>query len=289
MTDKSKMMKISYIFGELPPKPIHISGSILKRDIGFAAGKAVLSDHNLTLEMADAEFTIPFRSVMPIKSGVPVILYLGFDDYIPSSYLPAEEIIDRGYAIYLLNLNRIATPDERDKTTVARQIIPSRKKKSAAGCIMLWAWAALRMVEYISDSADVKNIIPTGHGLSAMSALLCASLDDKISSVIANDPFAPIGEGYPSLVCKTPRLFSPIYAEKPSECPIGALLSLCADKRVMLGSARDRSFADEDADRGAIADSGIIDFHYHSRGGLEYFSREDWNFYLDYLDEKLEK
>jgi hypothetical protein len=57
----------------------------------------------------------------------------------------------------------------------------------------------------------------------------------------------------------------------------------------MLGSARDRFFADESADREIIAESGIMDFHYHSRGGLEYFSREDWNKYLNYLDVKSAK
>ena len=181
--------------------------------------------------------------------------------------------------------------DGKDRGPAEKHIIPSRKKKNAAGCIMLWAWAALRMVEYISDcsSVDADNIIPTGHGIAALPALLCAGLDDKLRSVIANDPFATIGEGYPALACKTPRLFSPVYAEKPSGCPIGALLSLCADKRVMLGSASDRFFADESADREIIAESCIMDFHYHSRGGLEYFSREDWNKYLDYLDGKSAK
>ena len=49
MTNNPCKEKISNIFGELPPKHIHISGNIIRSEGDFAAGKAVLSDHNLKL------------------------------------------------------------------------------------------------------------------------------------------------------------------------------------------------------------------------------------------------
>jgi hypothetical protein len=41
MTNDIYQEKISTIFGRLPPKPLHISGGIVRSEGDFAAGKAV--------------------------------------------------------------------------------------------------------------------------------------------------------------------------------------------------------------------------------------------------------
>lgn len=272
------------IYGEMPERPVHLSYKVKSTDEGFAAGKATWREVNIELDFGEREATLPITAVIPkTEAPCPAIVYIGNEDRVPNKFLPVEEIIDRGYAVINICTGVVSKNNADFKSGLCKYIAKGRRRKNAPGKIALWAWGAQRAVDYLSnlDGIDKKKIAVAGHGATAIAALLLAAEDGRIGYVIANDPFATFGQ---SSGLDAPYLFCPAYAEESVGDGIRELLTLCADKRVMLGSARDRAFADGEGERRIISESGISDYAYHSRAGGEYFSREDWNNYLDFFD-----
>lgn len=284
-----RLATIVNIYGELPQKPIHLSAEITSEEPDFAAGKAILREQRLMIETENGEVAIPFLSAVATEKRLPVILYLGFDGRIPNKYLPAEEVLDRGYSLFSLDLSRVSDINQDFKSGVAGKIARSRKKKNATGKIMLWTWSAIRMIEYISslEYVDKDKIIVAGHGFAAICSMLCAVVQAEVKYAIANDPYAPIGKGYQAMACEMPYLFSPEYATMPNVCPIDRTIDLLCGKGLLLGSAKDKPFSNREGELAAISRLDKDNSSYHQRGGTEYFSREDWNIYLDFLDKKL--
>ncbi len=274
------------IFGEMPKRPLHLSAERISEDPSFAAGDGILSDGELILEYECGEIRLPYTEVIPVGQVAPVIIYLGFEQGMPNRYLPAEEILDRGYALFSLNLGRVTEANGDFKSGIAGKIARSRRKKNAAGKLMLWAWAAARLVEYVASlgCVDTENMIIAGHGLGAISGMLCAASNERIRYVIANDPFAPFGDGYSSLACEMPYLFCPMYAEKPSECPLSCLLKMCSEKDMLLGSSLGGACAKSEYRKEIMHRFSEPNISCHMRSGGEYFSRRDWNAYFDKLD-----
>lgn len=285
------------IYGEIPPRPLHLSYLTKSCDPRFAAGKARLTEIEINLDFGEKEAALPIKAVIPSgDTPCPAIIFLSREECVPSEFLPAEEIIDRGYAIINLCIDRVSGADGSAKTGIGKYILSSRRKKNAAGKIALLAWAAMRAVDYLCDRdiIDKSSIIIAGHGISAESALLCGAFDERVNCVIANEPFtndfrSASGREY---------LYCPAFADEPRADGIGLLISLCRGKKILIGSACDRAYMDSynerellreigvpcntDMDEPCLVESGMM--HYHRRRGGEYFSREDWKYYLDYIE-----
>ena len=309
--EKIKQVLYNEVYGVMPDCPVHLGAETVCEDIGFAAGKAVLRHKNLIIDIGDKELRIPFSEVIPNgKSNCPAIIYLCFEDEVPNKYLPAEEISDRGYAIFSLNLKRVSENDGNFKSGVCADIARSRRKKNAPGKLMLWAWAAIRLMEYVAsvESIDGKSIAVAGHGLPGKAALIAGALDGRFSFTIANDA-AAFGVGansdYGKLSLIMPHLFCPAFTEGNFEgCEQAMLLSLCAPRSVLVGCAADDPRSAPELEYEAIKEASLFypntvlqkeiptantlvqtgSISYHLRGGMHYFSREDWKIYLDFID-----
>lgn len=311
------------IYGTMPNAPLHLDTEIISEDRCFAAGKAVLKKQNLILEFEEDRIKMPFTAVIPtFKSTCPAIICIGYENEVPNKYLPAEEIIDRGYAILAFSFDDAASNDGNFKNGISTHIARSRRKKSAPGKLAVWAYAAMRLMEHASslEYIDKDNIAVSGHGLMAKAAMLAGALSKECSFIIANDPLSAFGShGISS--SKTapyidyPYLFSPGYAEKPRIDEQRLLLSLCADKNILVGSAIDDIRSNPIGEYEmllALTNEGYFTFgireissenkipdvpcriqdgniSFHARAGRSYFGREDWNIYLDFIDKKMAK
>ena len=308
--DEIKQVLCNNIYGSLPTTPVHLTVDIVREDIGFAAGKATLCHKNLVLDMGERYVQIPFTEMIPNdKANCPAIVYLGYESAVPNKFLPAEEIIDRGYAIFLFNHEDVSTNDSNFKSGIYNDVAPSRRKKNAPGKLMLWAWTAIRLMEYVAslDIIDKNSIAVAGHGLLGKAALLAGAFDERFNYIIANDTIS-FGTGseldYGKLSLIMPHLFCPAFTDNVfPECEHSMLLSLCSPRSVLVGSCADdpRSLPQEEyeslksafslsegeskipTERGCIQTENVS---YHVRGGMHYLSREDWKIYLDFIDKK---
>ena len=300
------------IYGEIPPKPTHLTLKIEYVDANFAASKARLSNHNILLEIEDKKIPFQVISVIP-SSNVkhPAIIFLNSENGIPNKYLPIEELIDRGYAIFSVKMDDVAEPNGNFKAKICGHIARSRRKKSSAGKIAVWAWTILRTLDLVCDLDEINKdfIALAGHGVGARAAMLAAGYDERAGFVIANcirTYPTTYSEKYPkssATVRDFPYLYCPAFVENPIGDEYSTLLKLCSSKRVMIGCAEDGDCFDEkieysylsalkstceDRKIPATSESNRSgEISYHNRPGSDYFSRGDWNIYLDFIDEKL--
>ena len=312
-----KFSAVNSIYGEMPDRPKHLDFNTDSIDDSFAAGKATLNENNLFLILEEKTLTLPFKSVVPSGKDIRgAIIFLGYDKEIPNKYLPAEEICDRGYAVFSICVSDVSPISGDFKSGIGKFIAGTRKKKYAPGKIALWAWAAARLVEQVCslDYIDPNRVIICGHGLCARAAMLTAGYCENIDYVIANGLYAspcPCSDKASMTVYEAPYLYSPSFAADPYKDEIEALMTVCAPKKIMIGAAMDGDYFNLSRDieliklisekyyatkkfKGFIYKEiptapctyGEGDISYHARPGRDYLSREDWKCFLDYLDSK---
>lgn len=312
------------IYGEIPRRPIHLDYKVKSADEGFAAGKAELIEYEILMELADRTVVMPLTAVIPKgRTNIPAIITLTDQDGVPNKFLPAEEIIDRGYAILQIDAREVAENNGDFKTRICGHIARSRKRKAAAGKIAVWAFSVMRAVDLAYDLEAINKdaICVSGQGIYGRAGMLAAAFDTRIGYIIANG-IASYPPPYSDKIPKSgitvrdfPYLYCPALADKPVGDEYTLLLSAIAPRRVMVGYAEDGGYYDfeveldrlyrisEDYYRpqgmsglGEIKEiptaEGIIqggEISCHLRQGIDYFSREDWNIYLDFIDSKIGK
>ncbi len=304
------------IYGEFPPHPVHLSHKNKCINEVYIAGKAIYKEEKIILDLGDKEEVLLIKVVIPkSKLPCPVIIYLSDKGDIPNRFLPLEEIIDRGYGIISVCIDDVAENNGDFKSKICGKIARSRKKKDASGKISVWGWALMRAVDYVSDAEDIDKdtIILAGHGIFSRATMLAGAFDERVKYVIANG----IGS-YPPTYCVKraqngmtvkdfPYLYCPAFVNEPSGDELYALLCGCKDKQVLIGSAEDGysnhldeisciySVESEHSEKKekeiptAPMRINVGSIYYHLRSGTDYFSREDWNIYLDFIDEKIGK
>lgn len=325
-TDKSNKVReiITGIYGIMPERPLHLTYENEYSDPSFAAGKATKSGTRLMLDFGDKESILRVTSVIPNRNGShPAIINFTTEEHLPNKYLPAEELIDRGYAIFSLCVNDVSCNNQDFKSGISNHIARTRRKKDSAGKLTVWAWAILRAVEYVCDleCIDKNAITVAGHGIYARAAMLAAGFDRRVRFVIANGiatsplPYSSKNIKSGITVHDFPYLYSPSFAESPFGDEYSALLSHCYPRIILIGAAVDGiglNYEDEfnylkeitekcylPAELDGIGKVKIIptaptqvyggEISYHVRLGTDYFSREDWNIYLDFIDRIIAK
>ena len=324
MQEETRLMLAEKIYGEIPKRPIHLDYTVKTADGGFAAGKATLAEYEILMELSDRTISMPMTAVIPNgRNNIPAIISLTDKSGVPNKYLPAEEIIDRGYAIFQIQVDDIACNNADFKAKICGQIARSRKRRAAPGKIAVWAFGIMRATDTVCDLEviDKDAICVCGHGIFARAGMLAAAFDKRISYVIANG-IASYPMPYSNKIPKSgitvrdfPYMYCPAFIDEPIGDEISLLLSVIAPRKVMIGYAEDGVCCDFEAEYRRIykiseefykpqglsgigkakeipTAEGIIqggEISCHLRQGLDYFSREDWNIYLDFIDSKISK
>ena len=210
-----------YMYGSIPPKPVHVS--IVRRGeyADFLDGKATLK--MLTLETGPSNAPkIDLMLVIPNarKEPAPVFLAMNFcgnhalttDARVPlarswlgtfckgcanntateasrgsqSGDWPLAEIVRRGYALASFYSGDV----DPDRQQVSQGIYawlaggdPAKNNPTNRGTIAAWAWGFQRCVDYLVSDSDIdsKRIAALGHSRNGKTALLAAAFDERIA------------------------------------------------------------------------------------------------------------
>ena len=316
--EKAKILALDKIYGNIPKKPPHLDINISLEDDNFAAGRAIYREQTLILETEESIINIPFISVIPLSHApIPAIISLTLEKNVPNKFLPAEEISDRGYALFSICINDVTPNDSNFKSGIYRKLVKSRKKNMSAGKIALWAYAAMMLCDHITTLAEIDKgkIGISGHEVCAKAAMLTAGLDERISFAISNNALASFSPIVNSdnigavMAYDRPYLFCPAFIDEPVNEEPFILMNLCKEKKILVGCARDDLMANYNIEYELLRKSRFCDIgddlpeinekslsvpfifenddtSFHLRGGRSYFDREDWNIYLDFLDKK---
>ena len=245
-----------YEYGKMPPRPLHLNVEKVSEDRGYAAGKATLTSANLKLVLeGGAQFVLPVRYAIP--NGInrpPVILHISHDGGMPNRHQPTEELCDRGFAIFTLASESVTEDNGTFRSLAAPLISGGRRRLDSPGKLMLWAWGAITVMDYveaISDIVDADCVTVIGHGILGTAALLAGAYDERTACVISSSsgfggassvsahtaPLLELKSRAPYLFCK--RYIK--YSGRENRLPFdqSLLLSLIAPRSLLISTADD--------------------------------------------------
>ncbi len=245
-----------YEYGKMPPRPLHLNVERISEDRAYAAGKATLTEVNLKLALeGGAEFILPVRYAIPNgASRPPVILHISHDGSMPNKHQPTEELCDRGFAVFTLAYESVTEDNGNFRSPAAPHFSGGRRKLDSPGKLMLWAWGAITVMDYIESldrrvNADCVAIV--GHGILGTAALLAGAFDERFAFIISSSsgfggaasvsahtaPLLELKSRAPYLFCK--RYIK--YSGRESALPFdqSLLLSLIAPRSLLISTADD--------------------------------------------------
>ena len=259
--DKIRKLLAQRQYGEIPGKPEHMYVQSGEPFNTFAAGKATRTNHVLKFEMDGKSFSFPMMSVIPNgKKNCPAFVFIAFEGGEANKYMPTEEIVERGFALFTFNYNDVSSDDNNFKDGIARYLVKSRRKNTATSKIGLWAWAAMRVMDYVEtlgEVIDLDNVAVIGHSRLGKTALVAGGHDQRFKYVISNDSgccgaaieSGKVGERYDRISTVFPYWFCPAFnrdvrAGIPLPFDQNFLMSLSVPRCVIVGSAEEDIWAD---------------------------------------------
>lgn len=262
--EEIKALLEEHEYGCIPKKPEHMSVDEVGFDSVFCAGKAPLRMLKFTVTLGEINFSFPVKAVIPNKEGKhPAFVHISLSPNVPDKYMPAEEIADRGYAVFSFCYNDITNDNKNFKSGVAKYLVTNRKKQNSTGKMAIWAWAAMRVMDYIQmlDNIDKENIAVIGHSRLGKASLLTGAFDDRFKYVISNNSGCSgaavlrgkTGETLPTLLDSHSEWFCPRYSDYiifENNLPLDQhfLLAASAPRHLLIGSAYEDAWSDPESE-----------------------------------------
>ncbi len=199
-----------------------------------------------------------------------------------------------------------------------------KRPADGCGKLGFWAWAAMRVLDYALtlDSIDPNRISVTGHSRLGKTALLAGMLDERFYCAISNDSGCSgasiarenTGETVKKIVDRFPYWFCENYykySDNEEAMPFDQHFLVAANypHRVYVASAEDDAWAcPQNEFLSCVAAGEFYEKHggvgfnhddrmpecgkpilgggigYHIRRGSHYQSREDWKYYIEFLE-----
>lgn len=313
-----------YYCGYEPPIKPQVTGKVVYEDARAAfAGKALYQKIEIESKLTTGSFTFPCHLIRPKNAErAPVFVYLSFSSFIVDELLPAEEIIDAGFAVAHFYYQDLA-PDTADDFSNGIALSYGRNPFDAWGKVRMWAWGASRIMDYLQtrEEFDKERIAVVGHSRLGKAALVCGAFDQRFSLVVSNDSGgagAAIFRGKEGEMVKNFRGGTSghwfagnfkNYVRKEDEMPFDMhyLLAMIAPRNLYVCSAKEDGHADPKSEflscmaaspvyellgeTGFVAEDkipqGVVSYHsgaigYHMREGSHFLSRYDWQKFIEY-------
>lgn len=262
-----------------------------------------------------------------IKEKSPTFILINFNSNIFDKYCPVEEILDNGFNIIQVYYNDITTDDGDFSNGLAAFYDRNSDFAPGKISLWSWALSRIIDVAVTLPETDTDNIAVIGHSRLGKTALWCGANDERIKYVISNDSGcmgAALNENkhdnaetIPLISERFPYWFCNKFnrdAENGTELEFDQhfLIAASAPRYVLVASAVDDLWADPaseydscrfaspgfeiyginglvskdtEAEINKSYDNGHIG--YHKRYGTHFLSREDWNFYMNFIKSKM--
>lgn len=314
-------------YGYLPSMPTTVTAEVLTDLPNFCCGHAPMKEVKLTVSWEDDSYSFVINTIIPKKEVKGTFIHLNWNEG-PTHATPFEEISDRGFAVVELWFTNVTTDDNDFSNGLAGKIYKGRERgDSEPGKIAMWAWAAMRVMDYLETlpEIDTTKVAVIGHSRLGKTALFAGLMDERFALTISNDSGcsgaslgrSEVGESiqritnvFPFWFCK--NYFK--YAGKPETMPFDQhfLVAGMAPRPVYVASASLDEWADPTTEylSSVIASEvyeklglkGLVhpdrlpevgecfqegNIGYHLRHGEHYLSRYDWNRYMDYMEKHI--
>ena len=180
-------------YGTMPPRPIHLNIEPLGYTDKIYAGCVKVRKYMLLAECANGIFRFPFYEHIPENATKPAraVLYLAQSGEDITARMTAD-----GYTVFRICSGDVCSPDGSFSDTNERILCPSRKFKNTPGKIAIWAWALMRVIDYLSIRSDLDgdNLTVIGQGYLNESAALAFARDKRIKYVMKDSDITGLYE-----------------------------------------------------------------------------------------------
>ncbi len=316
-------------YGRLPTAQTKVWAEVVTKDDSFCAGKATLIKLMLKCQAPFGEFAFPvYYTRLNTKEKVPCFIHINFRDNVPDRYLPSEEIVDSGFSVLSFCYKDVSSDDGDFTNGLAGVVYKNGERKNDdCGKIGLWAWAAMRVMDYALTlpELDHSHISVVGHSRLGKTALLTGALDKRFFCAFSNDSgcsgaalargkqgetIEKINNVFPHWFCKNYKKHSGNEDKMPFDQHF--LLAANVPHLVYVASAMGDAWAHpENEYLSCVAASDYYVKHtgkgfihpqcfpkvgeplhqgnigYHIREGEHYLSREDWQYFIKFLRGKM--
>lgn len=330
LKERGEMLEIlrNEVYGTIPPKPDNMTFSVQEDIIRrFCAGKAVCNKVTVNCDIGGREFSFPLLATIPTDRSAgryPFFIHINFRPDNPDRYMPTEEIIDNGFALISLCYEDITSDDGDFTNGLAGVLYPDGSRPAdGAGKIAMWAWAAMRALDYaetLGDILDLNCACVCGHSRLGKTALVTAAFDERFAFAYSNGAGCSgsaiqrgkTGERVADIVDRFPFWFCENYykyANNEDKMPFDQhyLLASIAPRKVLVGSAAEDAWADPLSEflscvaASPMFEKGIVfpdrkpgdnekyhegDIGWQIRPGEHYFSRFDWQRLIEFIVSK---
>lgn len=317
-------------YGYLPPKPEMLSFEKIRKIEGRFPCRAELSEHICKFTVGGKSGEFPFRTAIH-SDGLkrPFFVHINFRADTPDLYAPTEEILDNDFNIISFCYTDVTSDDGDFTTGIAPLFIKGERRDTDCGKIILWAWAAMRMLDFAEGVAelDMDNSAVIGHSRLGKTALVTAMLDERFKFCFSNNAGCSgdaitrgkIGEHvdvitrvFPFWFCENYKKYADGYDDMPFDQHF--IFASVAPRYVYTGASTLDSWADPDSqylcccasseyferlgvpgfvaeDRLPKAGDFFHDGHigYHLKDSEHFLSRHDWVKYMEFFKRKVKE
>lgn len=233
----------------------------------FCAGKATLEKLTFRVVVNGKDFAFPVYLAVPTAGGPhPFFVHINFRSDVPDRYMPTEELIDNGFAVLSFGYEDV-TRDDGDFTSGLAGVLYENGKRAPhdAGKIALWAWAAMRCMDYAEhdERLDCAKSVVCGHSRLGKTDALPFDQHYLLASIAPRYVYVASAAGDD-------------WADPASEL-LSCYAAAAGDKEAF-------PYEETSEDYDFNLHAGRIG--YHRRPGLHYFSREDWNRFIAFFESK---
>lgn len=179
------------VYGYLPDVPFLYSVSepvvIEER---YCCGEVAFSCVEMTITIGEKSHAFRIDRLMHTDGKKrPLIIINNFHLMEQSHYFPREEMSEYDVDYLLFCYKDVASDDGDFSTGLAPMLLPEgQKDDTTCGKIGIWAWAAMRVLDYALTlpSTDKDNVMISGHSRLGKTALYTGMLDERFKFVFSN-------------------------------------------------------------------------------------------------------
>lgn len=253
--DELKHLLSEHIYGRIEVVPEKVSYQhLVVNDYAFA-GKGIATDICFKYSFGQEKYSFNVLLILPKIEKPPVVVFPNFKKAPPDTFLPGEEIIDRGIGVATFYYQDVAVDSKNAFDGGLAKVLSGRRAgQNSAGTISIWSWACSRVADYLftRQDIDINNLMVIGHSRLGKTALLTGARDDRFKFVFANNAGCAgdslvratggDAEHVSQIVKSFPHWFCPRYndyADNEENLPVDQhfLISLIAPRFVCCGLA----------------------------------------------------
>ena len=178
-------------YGYMPETPYTVETSEPKKiESRLDFDNCEFSKIEMTIKSEYGSHTFPVRRLLH-KDGKkrPFIVFMDFSPNEPSFYYPVELVAEQGVDVLSFCYKEVTSDDDNFEDGIAKVLMPEgRNSDTACGKIILWAFTAMRMLDYAEtiDCLDMNNCGVLGHSRLGKTALVAGMLDTRFKYVFSN-------------------------------------------------------------------------------------------------------